>query len=85
MTASAPGWRLPASPPPSRPRKSLYTSCLLYTSGATATLIERAEHAGEDMVIAHYYRVDGGKTTRHGFLKRRDVMDQREFARDLKT
>ena len=35
------------------------------------------------MVIAHYYRVDGGKTTRHGFLKRRDVMDQREFAREL--
>ena len=29
------------------------------------------------------YRVDGGKTTRHGFLKRRDVMDQREFAREL--
>lgn len=51
--------------------------------GATATLIERAEHAGADMVIAHYYRVDGGKTTRHGFLKRRDVMDQREFAREL--
>ena len=24
--------------------------------GATATLIERAEHAGADMVIAHYYR-----------------------------
>ena len=36
--------------------------------GATATLIERAEHAGADMVIAHYYRVDGGKTTRHGVL-----------------
>ena len=51
--------------------------------GATATLIERAEHAGADMVIAHYYRVDGGKTTRHGFLKRRDVMDQRDFAREL--
>lgn len=51
--------------------------------GATATLIERAEHAGADMVIAHYYRVDGGQTTRHGFLKRRDVMDQREFAREL--
>ena len=31
----------------------------------------------------HYYRVDGGKTTRHGCLKRRDVMDQREFAREL--
>ena len=34
-------------------------------------------------MIAHYYRVDGGKKTAHGFLKRRDVMDQREFAREL--
>ncbi len=50
---------------------------------ATASLIECSEHAGADLVIAHYYRVDGEDVTKHGFLRRRDVMDQREFAREL--
>lgn len=53
------------------------------TPNATATLLERAERAGADMVISSYYRVDESGTTVHGFLKRRDIMDQREFAREL--
>ncbi len=50
---------------------------------ATATLLERAERAGADMVIASYYRVLNDSKSVFGFLKRRDVMDQREFAREL--
>ncbi len=51
---------------------------------ATAAMLERAERQGVDMVIAPYYRVnEKGGTTTHTFLKRRDVMDQREFAREL--
>lgn len=50
---------------------------------ATATLLLRAERAGADLVISHYYRIDGKNKTSHGFLKRQDVMDQKEFAREL--
>lgn len=50
---------------------------------ATATLLERAERQGVDMVISPYYRVEKGVATTHTFLKRRDVMDQREFVREL--
>lgn len=50
---------------------------------ATATLLLRAERAGADLVISHYYRIEGKSKTMHGFLKRQDVMDQREFAREL--
>ena len=50
---------------------------------ATETLVARAEADRADLVIAHYYRVAGEEITAHGFLTRRDVMDQTEFAREL--
>ncbi|MEG0768803.1 MAG: glycosyltransferase family 2 protein [Ruthenibacterium sp.] len=51
--------------------------------GSTALLTARMESTHSDFVIADYYRVDGERLTRHGFLRRRDVMDQTEFAREL--
>lgn len=50
---------------------------------ATELLVRRAEEARADLVIAHYYRVAGSEITQHGFLRRTDVMDQTEFAREL--
>ena len=50
---------------------------------ATRLLVERAEETGADLVIAHYCRVDGDKTTVHGFLTHPGVMDKRQFAEHL--
>ncbi|MEG2500295.1 MAG: glycosyltransferase family 2 protein [Oscillospiraceae bacterium] len=50
---------------------------------ATEIMVTRAMEASADMVIANYYRVDGDEITEHGFLHRRDVMNRREFAKEL--
>lgn len=53
------------------------------TGNATELLVGRAQSTQADLVIADYYRVAGDEITQYGFLKRRDVMDQMEFAREL--
>lgn len=50
---------------------------------ATQLLVTRAESTCSDLVIAEYYRACGDTLSRHGFLRRTDVMDQTEFAREL--
>ncbi|MEG1322019.1 MAG: glycosyltransferase [Ruthenibacterium sp.] len=50
---------------------------------ATELLVTRAEETNADLVIAHYYRVANDTVVPYGFLKRTDVMDQTEFAREL--
>lgn len=50
---------------------------------ATELLVQRAEAGGCDLVIAHYFRVIGDEVSVYGFLRRTDVMDQLEFAREL--
>lgn len=50
---------------------------------ATRLLVERAEEEQADLVIAHFCRVDGDKTSVYGFLDRTDLMDKHEFARHL--
>ena len=47
--------------------------------GATATLIERAEHAGADMVIAHYYRVLWNKLYRTALIRDNGVLCREEL------
>lgn len=52
-------------------------------ANATRLLVERMLECKSDMVIAHYCRVDGEKTTVHGFLDEGQVLTQHELARYL--
>lgn len=50
---------------------------------ATQTLVQKAEQASADLVISHYYRVNGEEITSYGVLSRSDVMSRREYAKEL--
>ena len=50
---------------------------------ATEKLVERAVSTGSDLVISHYWRVNGDKLTPRGFLETDEAMTQEEFARHL--
>lgn len=52
-------------------------------ANATRLLVERMLETESDMVISHYCRVDGDKTTVHGFLDDTAPMTQHELARHL--
>lgn len=49
----------------------------------TFLLVQRAEREQADLIISHYCRVDGDKTSIHGFLKTSSCMDRIEFATQL--
>ncbi|MEG1631880.1 MAG: glycosyltransferase, partial [Hydrogenoanaerobacterium sp.] len=50
---------------------------------ATRLMVERITETKSDMVISHYCRVDGDKTTVHGFLDEGAAITQKELARYL--
>ena len=49
----------------------------------TFLLVQRAEREQADFIISHYCRVDGEKTTVHGFLETSACMNRLEFAQEL--
>lgn len=50
---------------------------------ATATLVEKAEQTAADLVVSHYYRVNGDNIAPFGVLTRSDTMSRKEYAKEL--
>ena len=47
---------------------------------ATETFVHEAESTGADLVISHFYRVDGERQAEQGHIKARKVLTRKEFA-----
>lgn len=50
---------------------------------ATGTLAHAAEATGADLVLSHFYRVDGERQARRGHIKGERVLTRQEFAREM--
>lgn len=53
------------------------------TKNATETLVNKAEETACDLVISHYFRVNGEEIAPYGILTRADTMSRKEFAKEL--
>lgn len=53
------------------------------TPDATEALVHAAECTGADLVLAHFYRVVGGRMAQRGHIKKEQVLTRQEFAAEM--
>ena len=55
----------------------------LLTPDATETLVRAAQVTGADLVISHFFRVDGEKQAQRGHIKEERLLTRQEFAQEM--
>ena len=55
----------------------------LLTPDATETLVRAAQVTGADLVISHFFRVDGEKQAQRGHIKGERLLTRQEFAQEM--
>ena len=55
----------------------------LLTPDATETLVRAAQVTGTDLVISHFFRVDGEKQAQRGHIKGERLLTRQEFAQEM--
>lgn len=53
------------------------------TPDATETLVRAAQSTGADLVISHFFRVDGEKHAQRGHIKGERLLTRQEFAQEM--
>lgn len=53
------------------------------TPDASAVLLHAAESTGSDLVIAHFYRVAGGRAAKRGHIKENRVLTRTDYAEEM--
>lgn len=53
------------------------------TPDATETLVRSARSTGADLVISHFFRVDGERQAQRGHIKGERLLTRQEFAREM--
>ncbi len=53
------------------------------TPDATETLVRAAQSTGADLVISHFFRVDGEKQAQRGHIKGERLLARQEFAQEM--
>ncbi|MGN8967758.1 glycosyltransferase family 2 protein [Intestinimonas sp. HCP28S3_D6] len=53
------------------------------TPDATETLVRAAQSTGADLVISHFFRVDGEKQAQRGHIKGERLLTRQEFAQEM--